>query len=100
MSEYVVFRPPCVEGSATVDLDQKKQAALDAVLMTYTDELRADRDDESAITLAYTHNLHRVWRTALRMLPLPTGATVLDVGSGLGILAFELAANVAVHIQG
>ncbi|HLI56518.1 MAG TPA: methyltransferase domain-containing protein [Actinomycetota bacterium] len=83
-----------------MDLDQKKQAALDAVLMAYTDELRANRDDESAITLAYTHNLHRVWRTALRMLPLPTGTTVLDVGSGLGILAFELAANVAVHIQG
>jgi ubiquinone/menaquinone biosynthesis C-methylase UbiE len=83
-----------------VDLDQKKQADLDAVLVAYTEVLRSDRDDESAITLAYTHNLHRVWRTALRMLPLPAGAAILDVGSGLGILAFELAANIAVHVQG
>jgi ubiquinone/menaquinone biosynthesis C-methylase UbiE len=83
-----------------VELDQDKQTALDATLVTYTQELRSANDDESAVTLAYTHSLHRMWRTALRMLPLPEGSSVLDVGSGLGILAFELAANLGVHVQG
>ncbi len=83
-----------------MELDQAKQATLDATLEAYTDELRAAGDDESAVTLAYTHSLHRMWRTALRMLPLPTGSSVLDVGSGLGILAFELAANLGVRVQG
>jgi ubiquinone/menaquinone biosynthesis C-methylase UbiE len=83
-----------------VELDPVKQAALDATLQAYTEELRAEGDDESAVTLAYTHSLHRMWRTALRMLPLPEGSSVLDVGSGLGILAFELGANLGVHVQG
>lgn len=83
-----------------MELDQTKQAVLDATLERYTEELRSAGDDESAITLAYTHSLHRMWRTALRMLPLPAGASVLDVGSGLGILDFELAANLGVHVQG
>ncbi len=83
-----------------MDLDVGKQAALDVALDTYTEELRSRHDDESAITLAYTHSLHRMWRTALRMLPLPEGSSILDVGSGLGILAFELAANLAVHVRG
>ncbi len=83
-----------------MELDQGKQSVLDATLESYTEELRAASDDESAITLAYTHSLHRMWRTALRMLPLPTGSSVLDVGSGLGILAFELAANLGVRVQG
>jgi ubiquinone/menaquinone biosynthesis C-methylase UbiE len=83
-----------------VDLDQTKQVALDAALAAYSEELRSVDDTESAVTLAYTHSLHRMWRTALRMLPLPSGSSVLDVGSGLGILAFELAANLGVHVQG
>jgi ubiquinone/menaquinone biosynthesis C-methylase UbiE len=83
-----------------MELDPSKQAALDATLEAYTGELRAATDDESAVTLAYTHSLHRKWRTALRMLPMPEGSSVLDVGSGLGILAFELAANLGVHVQG
>ncbi len=83
-----------------MDLDQSKQTALDATLLAFTEELRAAGDGESAVTLAYTHSLHRMWRTALRLLPLPPGSSVLDVGSGLGILAFELAANLDVHIQG
>jgi ubiquinone/menaquinone biosynthesis C-methylase UbiE len=83
-----------------VELDQNKQGLLDATLEAFTEELRSARDDESAVTLAYTHSLHRIWRTALRMLPLPGGSSVLDVGSGLGILAFELAANLDVHVEG
>lgn len=84
----------------TVELDQDKQIALDVILTSYAEELRLAGEDESAVTLAYTHSLHRMWRTALRMLPMSAGTSVLDVGSGLGILAFELAANLAVHIQG
>jgi ubiquinone/menaquinone biosynthesis C-methylase UbiE len=83
-----------------VELDRDKQIALDAILTSYAEELRLAGEDESAVTLAYTHSLHRMWRTALRMLPMSAGSTVLDVGSGLGILAFELAANLAVHIRG
>jgi ubiquinone/menaquinone biosynthesis C-methylase UbiE len=83
-----------------MELDLSKQAALDTTLEAYTGELRAATDEESAVTLAYTHSLHRMWRTALRMLPVPEGSSVLDVGSGLGILAFELAANLGVHVQG
>jgi ubiquinone/menaquinone biosynthesis C-methylase UbiE len=82
------------------ELDQTKQAIIDGTLATYTEELRAADDGESAVTLAYTHSLHRMWRTALRMLPIAANSSVLDVGSGLGILAFELAANLAVDVQG
>jgi ubiquinone/menaquinone biosynthesis C-methylase UbiE len=89
-----------VEESDAVDLDPGKQATLDAVLEAYTQELRTAGDDESAVTLAYTHSLHRMWRIALRMLPLAPGSSVLDVGSGLGILAFELAASLRAHVQG
>lgn len=83
-----------------MDLDQAKAATLDATLAAYADELRRAGDDRSAVTLAYTHSLHRSWRTALRMLPVPAGWSVLDVGCGLGILAFELAANVPVRVEG
>jgi ubiquinone/menaquinone biosynthesis C-methylase UbiE len=83
-----------------VELDQNKQIALDVILTSYAEELRLAGEDESAVTLAYTHSLHRMWRTALRMLPMSAGTSVLDVGSGLGILAFELAANLALHVQG
>jgi ubiquinone/menaquinone biosynthesis C-methylase UbiE len=83
-----------------VDLDPGKQAVLDATLEAFTEELRKTDDGESAVTLAYTHSLHRMWRTALRMLPLPGGSSILDVGSGLGILAFELAANLDLHVTG
>jgi ubiquinone/menaquinone biosynthesis C-methylase UbiE len=34
------------------------------------------------------------------MLPVPDGSAVLDVGSGFRILPFELAANVAVRVEG
>lgn len=33
------------------------------------------------------------------MLPMSEGSYVLDIGSDLGILAFELAANLCLHIQ-
>ena len=65
-------------------LDDAKQATLDATLEAYAEELRSSGDDVSAVTLAYTHSLHRAWRTALRMLPVPARSSVLDVGSGLG----------------
>jgi ubiquinone/menaquinone biosynthesis C-methylase UbiE len=87
-----------------VKLDEAKSRGLDDVLDGYATELRDAGDDTSAVTLAYTHSLHRSWRTALRMLPLPPEWAVLDVGCGLGILDFELAINqpsqiVAVDIE-
>jgi ubiquinone/menaquinone biosynthesis C-methylase UbiE len=83
-----------------VELDQDKQVALDAVLDAYAGELDRARDELSAVTLAYTHTLHRAWRTALRLLPVSVGASVLDVGSGLGVLAFELASNLRLEVLG
>jgi ubiquinone/menaquinone biosynthesis C-methylase UbiE len=83
-----------------MNLDENKSRLLDATLDEYVDELRSAHEDNEAVTLAYTHSLHRFWRTVLRMLPVQPGSSVLDVGSGLGILAFELAAHLPVRIQG
>ncbi len=83
-----------------VNVDEAKARVLDAALEQYADELRTAGEDNAAVTLAYTHSLHRSWRGALRMLPLPHEWSVLDVGSGLGILAFELAANLPLHVEG
>jgi ubiquinone/menaquinone biosynthesis C-methylase UbiE len=83
-----------------MNLDPQKIALLDAVLGEYTDELRSAGEDDVAVTLAYTHGVHRAWRQVVQMLPLATGDAVLDVGTGLGILPFELAANVAVRAAG
>lgn len=83
-----------------MNLDDTKARLLDATLDEYADELRNAREDTAAVTLAYTHSLHRFWRTVLRMVPVMPEWSVLDVGSGLGSLAFELAANLPVRIQG
>jgi ubiquinone/menaquinone biosynthesis C-methylase UbiE len=80
-------------------LNETKARLLDASLEQYADELRSAGEDEAAVTLAYTHSLHRFWRTALRMLPVRPASSVLDVGCGLGILAFEVAANVPVQFE-
>jgi hypothetical protein len=81
-----------------VDLDGMKAGSLDATLEGYADDLRGAGEAKSAVTLSYTHSIHRVWRQVVRMLPVPDGSAVLDVGSGFGILPFELAANVAVRV--
>jgi ubiquinone/menaquinone biosynthesis C-methylase UbiE len=81
-------------------IDEAKSSVLDAVLADYTDELRRSGNEDAAVTLSYTHSLHRGWRTALRMLPVAPTWSVLDVGSGLGILPFELAANLPVQVHG
>ncbi len=83
-----------------MNLDDNKALLLDAALDKYVDELRSAGEAIAAVMLAYTHSLHRFWRTILRMLPVPPESSVLDVGSGLGILAFELAANLPVRVQG
>ena len=74
---------------------------LDQELTTYAEEIRRDPAEESAVvTLAYTHGLHGPWRKVVRMLPVQPQWSVLDVGSGLGILSFELAGNLAVAATG
>lgn len=83
-----------------MDLDATKSRLLDEVIVEYSEELRKAGEDNAAVTLAYTHSLHRAWRTALRMLPVPPNWSVLDVGCGLGLLCFELAANLPVDVHG
>jgi ubiquinone/menaquinone biosynthesis C-methylase UbiE len=84
-----------------VELDQAKQAMLDNELVTYSEEIRRDPTEKSAVvTLAYTHGLHGPWRNVVRMLPVAPNWSVLDVGSGLGILALELAGNLPVTVSG
>jgi ubiquinone/menaquinone biosynthesis C-methylase UbiE len=84
-----------------VELDQAKQAVLDQELTTYAEEIRrAPADEVAAVTLAYTHGLHGPWRQVVRMLPVQRQWSVLDVGSGLGILSFELAGNLEVDATG
>jgi ubiquinone/menaquinone biosynthesis C-methylase UbiE len=85
---------------AAVNVQETKARRLDATLEEYLDEIRLAGEDKAAVTLAYTHSLHQLWRPVLRMLPVASEGSVLDVGSGLGILAFEVAANVPVHVQG
>jgi ubiquinone/menaquinone biosynthesis C-methylase UbiE len=84
-----------------VELDQAKQAMLDQELTTYAEEIRHDPAEEtSVVTLAYTHGLHGPWRQVVSMLPVQPHWTVVDVGSGLGILSFELAGSLAVTVTG
>jgi SAM-dependent methyltransferase len=83
-----------------MDLNQTKSGVIDAVLEEYLEELRASDDEKTAATLGYTHSLHRFWRQVLRMLPVAPSSSVLDAGSGLGLLPFELAANVGLRVEG
>jgi SAM-dependent methyltransferase len=83
-----------------MDLSQATSELIDAVLEEYLEELRSGNDAKTATTLGYTHSLHRFWRQVLRMLPVAPGSSVLDAGSGLGLLPFELAANVALRVEG
>jgi ubiquinone/menaquinone biosynthesis C-methylase UbiE len=85
---------------SAMDLDTDKAELLDAMLVEYTNDLRTAGEEDAAVTLAYTHGVHRLWRQVVRMLPLPAGDSVLDVGTGFGILPLELAANVSVRAAG
>lgn len=82
-----------------MDLDQAKSDALDRVLHEYAAELSPRVDPLAAVNLAYAHSLHGPWRSALRMLPVSPAWSILDVGCGLGILSFELAANLPLTID-
>lgn len=83
-----------------MNLDEVKLLQLDSALERYTEEIRSAGDETAAVTLAYTHSIHKFWRAALRMLPVAPHWSVLDVGTGLGILPFELAAHEPVQVEG
>jgi len=85
---------------SSVEVDPTKAGVLDATLAEFVEDLRSAGQDNAVATLGYTHSIHREWRQVLRMLPVPDGSAVLDVGTGFGILPFELAANGAVRVDG
>jgi ubiquinone/menaquinone biosynthesis C-methylase UbiE len=85
---------------SSVELAGTKSEVLDATLTGYAEELRRAGLSNAATALSFTHTIHRLWRQALRMLPIPEGSAVLDVGTGFGILPFELAANAVVRVEG
>lgn len=52
------------------------------------------------VMLDYSLMLHQAWKPILTMLPIGEGMNFLDVGTGYGLLADELAANVGMTIVG
>jgi len=83
-----------------MNLDDKKSELLDTIFTEYLEELRKLEDETAAVTLAYTHGVHRLWRTALRMLAVSGDWSVLDVGCGLGVLSFELGGSLPLYVHG
>jgi ubiquinone/menaquinone biosynthesis C-methylase UbiE len=84
-----------------MEMNEAKQRVLDEVLAAYLSSLhQLPYEDKARVTLEYTHSLHRAWRTLLRLLPVAAGWSILDVGCGLGILSFELAANLRLSVHG
>ncbi len=78
-------------------IDQTKWPVLDGTLHDYMGELPAgDRNN----LLAYTMALHRAWRSVLQMLNVPNDWSVLDVGTGYGLLAFELCGQAPMQVLG
>ncbi len=49
---------------------------------------------------AYSLNLHFAWRSLLWRLPIAPNMEVLDVGTGFGILPFDLATQLPVSVTG
>ncbi len=83
-----------------MDLDATRAALLDTMLEEYADRLRELGEEDCAVTLAYTHGVHRVWRQVIQMLPIPAGTAVLDVGTGFGLLPLELTAGGSLRAVG
>ncbi len=78
-------------------MDQTKWPLLDEALHEYASELPPG---DQANLLAYTSSLHRAWRSILQLLNVASDLTVLDVGSGFGLLAFELCAQAPMRVIG
>lgn len=77
--------------------DTTKWPVLDTMLGEYASELP---DGDRSNLLTYTGSLHRAWRSVLQMLQVPPDLTVLDVGTGYGLLAFELCAQAPMRVVG
>ncbi len=78
-----------------MQLDTSKSNTLDAITAGYIARLP---ESEGRRMLTYTLGLHRMWRSVLSRLPIESHATILDVGTGYGILPFEIAANLDVDV--
>ncbi len=65
------------------------------------EELASSVEDESIrLMLQYTHQLHRLWRPLLGVLPLPEGGRFLDVGTGSGLVPLEIATTRTIDAVG
>ncbi|MGC8480157.1 MAG: methyltransferase domain-containing protein [Acidimicrobiales bacterium] len=54
--------------------------------------------DDGKTLLAYSLNLHRSWRGFFGRLGLQDGLKILDIGTGFGLLALDLARQYDVHV--
>lgn len=54
--------------------------------------------DDGKTLLAYSLNLHRSWRGFFGRLGLRHGLKILDIGTGFGLLALDLARQYDVHV--
>ena len=52
------------------------------------------------VLLDYSLGLHQAWRSTIPLLPIGEGMRLLDVGTGYGLLADELIANLRLTILG
>ncbi len=81
----------------TFSLDDAKSEKIDAAFRSFMQETNYW---QGKVLLDYSLMMHKAWRPVLPMLPLAADISVLDVGTGYGLLIDELAANLSVALYG
>ncbi len=80
-----------------MQMNPGKSALLDSVVGDYLDAMP---EGDAKVLLGYSHLLHQAWRSTLASLPISPTWRTLDVGSGLGLIPFELAGHLPIKVWG